>query len=397
VIDKATYGLTPEGINEKKREIQLELYTLTAIQNRKSLGLPVSVEDNSRLLNANGTPRIPHLQKKLESASSLKQGYIDVTGHVQRRVAECGGGRIDFRVSEDLNSTFGANPNPGFPKQLRITYTVLGHDSERTTQSAEITYPSGYPRNYIMPRDDYLSKDAVENKAGEANLLEAVYVECPKVLSTLEITQGFYGKMSNYRKVFDVTAELRQLSSMQGGNKLKISDTDDLAVLFRDPARGVRKELKLSYTIRGFSGCMRIEERDNYLSSTIQIGYAPPAGSETHSRRESRRISLSHASTGLHVMHKSAKDHKRHSLVVDNTLATNLEPTIKHEDAIVEGEEEEEEEEEGEDENETKSGDGGGAENAEKIKGTADKKGGGDEKLTPKSEADEKDAPEGGS
>jgi hypothetical protein len=77
------------------------------------------------------------------------------------------------------------------------------------------------------------------------NLLDQVYVACPKVLTTLEITQGFYGKMSNYRKVFDVTAELRQLSSLQGGHKLEISDTSELATLFRDPARGVRKEVRV--------------------------------------------------------------------------------------------------------------------------------------------------------
>ena len=357
VIDKATYGLTPEGIAEKVREIQLELYTLTAIQNRKALGLPVSVEDNSRLLNPNGTARVPHLQKKLESASSLKEGFVDVTGLVQRRVEECGGGRIDYPVTENLSTTFGTNPNPGFPKQLRIVYTVLGHDSERMTHSEEITYPSGYPRNYIMPRDDHLTRDAVENMAGEANLLVAIYVECPKVLATLEITQGFYGKMSNYRKVFDVTAELRQLSAMQGGNKLKIRDTDDLFVLFRDPARGVRKELKLSYTIRGFSGSMRIEEHDNYLASTIQIGYAPPHDSDSHARRESRRISLSQASSGLHIMSKTAAAQKRHSLVVDNTLARNPEVISHHAEAIAEEEEEEEDEEE-EKEEESKEEDG---------------------------------------
>jgi hypothetical protein len=57
VIDKATYGLTPEGVADKIRDIQIELYSLTAIDNRKKLGLPVSAEDNSRLLNENGSLR----------------------------------------------------------------------------------------------------------------------------------------------------------------------------------------------------------------------------------------------------------------------------------------------------------------------------------------------------
>ena len=86
---------------------------------------------------------------------------------------------------------------------------------------------------------------------------------------------GFYGKTGNYKKIFDVTSELRLLSFTQGGNKLQISETENLFDLFRDPAKGVRKELRMSYTIRGFSGTMRIEEEGGYLRSSIQIGYMP--------------------------------------------------------------------------------------------------------------------------
>jgi hypothetical protein len=50
-----------------------------------------------------------------------------------------GGGEITFTVDEDLAATVSANPNKGSPKQLRISLTVLGHDSERMTLSDEIT------------------------------------------------------------------------------------------------------------------------------------------------------------------------------------------------------------------------------------------------------------------
>ena len=79
---------------------------------------------------------------------------MDVSEFVQERVESCGGGKIDFGPNEDLNSLFGTNPNPGSPKQLRISFTVLGHDSERMTYSNEITLPSGFPRNFILPRND---------------------------------------------------------------------------------------------------------------------------------------------------------------------------------------------------------------------------------------------------
>ena len=57
VIERATYGLTQEGVDDKIRDVQIELYLLTAIDNRKKLGLPVSAEDNAKLLNENGTLR----------------------------------------------------------------------------------------------------------------------------------------------------------------------------------------------------------------------------------------------------------------------------------------------------------------------------------------------------
>jgi len=88
--------MTKEGVNEKVRDIQIELYSLNAISNRKALGLPISAEDNARLTNEDGTPRVPHLTKKLAIAEELKEGYVDVTSHLQERVEESGGGRIEI-------------------------------------------------------------------------------------------------------------------------------------------------------------------------------------------------------------------------------------------------------------------------------------------------------------
>jgi len=99
----------------------------------------VTASDNSRLLNSDGTLRLPHLAKELTAANDLTLGHVDVTEHVQQRVESCGGGEITFTVDEDLAATFSANPNKGSPKQLRVSLTVLGHDSERMTLSDEIT------------------------------------------------------------------------------------------------------------------------------------------------------------------------------------------------------------------------------------------------------------------
>ena len=50
--------------------------------------MPVSTEDNAKLLNDNGGLRIPQLHWKLEAASLLKEGFIDVSKIIQERVEE---------------------------------------------------------------------------------------------------------------------------------------------------------------------------------------------------------------------------------------------------------------------------------------------------------------------
>ena len=92
--------------------------------------------------------------------------------------------------------------------------------------------------------------------------------------------------------------------------------------------------MKLAYTIRGFSGTMRIEEKSGYLKSSIQIGYVPKEGGAEASRRESRKMSLIGAAIGakgvLSALGKMRK--KKHTIVVDSRVVEERERKAEDEE-----------------------------------------------------------------
>lgn len=50
LVESATYGQTREGIDERLQLVQRELSDLFAIQTRKDMGLPLTRDDNKRLM-----------------------------------------------------------------------------------------------------------------------------------------------------------------------------------------------------------------------------------------------------------------------------------------------------------------------------------------------------------
>jgi len=62
---------------------------------------------------------------------------------------------------------------------------------------------------------------------------------------------------------------------------------------------------------------MRIEEKNGYLKSSIQIGYAPKEGSDAGNRRESRKMSLMSVAANIEAGINIMKG-KKHSVVIDN-------------------------------------------------------------------------------
>ena len=45
--------------------------------------------------------------------------------------------------------------------------------------------------------------------------------------------------------------------------------------IFTNPCRGLQKHLKINYMTRGFSGSIRIREKDDLLVATVELGYPP--------------------------------------------------------------------------------------------------------------------------
>ncbi|CAM9967797.1 unnamed protein product [Ectocarpus sp. 4 AP-2014] len=210
LVESATYGQTREGIDERLQLVQRELSDLFAIQNRKDIGMPLSREDNKRLMG------LRPLISDLEYLKKLTPRYVDIRARLQARVEEHGGGLLEFAAAQtDVNQLFG-NPIPGKRKELRVRYLVVGHDSERLT-SLEETTSSGYPRNFILQRQGQVV--------------------------------------------------------VQGGEKLVIDCNTDLQELFDDPCRGVRKKINITYVARGLNGIIRVSEKDRYLVADIVVGY----------------------------------------------------------------------------------------------------------------------------
>lgn len=60
LVESATYGQTREGIDERLQLVQRELSDLFALQNRKDMGMPLSRDENKRLMGLR--PLIADLQ-----------------------------------------------------------------------------------------------------------------------------------------------------------------------------------------------------------------------------------------------------------------------------------------------------------------------------------------------
>lgn len=60
------------------------------------------------------------------------------------------------------------------------------------------------------------------------------------------------------------------------GRSLTIERDVNLSKTFKkDPSVGKRKLLKINYITRGFSGNLRVREKDDCLVASVQLGYPP--------------------------------------------------------------------------------------------------------------------------
>mmetsp|Transcript_43533 Transcript_43533/g.136555 ORF Transcript_43533/g.136555 Transcript_43533/m.136555 type:complete len:160 (-) Transcript_43533:2124-2603(-) len=149
----------------------------------------------------------------------------------------------------------------------------MGHDSERLADSNEVT-STGFRRNFISRQRHTLSFKLAEDEGGASFLPEDLQIFTPRVHSTIQVQRAVWGHPTNLSKTFDVTQEVQKMVIDQGGDRLYIGTDIDLYALFRDPVRGKRKKLIVTYVARGFSGTLRIPTTDDsHLRAGLFVGF----------------------------------------------------------------------------------------------------------------------------
>jgi hypothetical protein len=93
------------------------------------------------------------------------------------------------------------------------------------------------------------------------------------------VTRATYGEMEGVgggydsSKLIDVTSDLQRLVV---GKSLCIETGCDLNRLFQfDPSPGKRKQLRIAYMTKGFTGNLRVREKQDLLVAGIELGYPP--------------------------------------------------------------------------------------------------------------------------
>jgi hypothetical protein len=87
-----------------------------------------------------------------------------------------------------------------------------------------------------------------------------VCIQSPSVLPVIDVLSATYGHPASLSKGFDVSTRVRNLIEQQGGDRLVIDTEQELASLFQDPCRGVRKRLHVTYVTRGLNGSLQVED-----------------------------------------------------------------------------------------------------------------------------------------
>jgi len=93
-----------------------------------------------------------------------------------------------------------------------------------------------------------------------------------------KVQRAIWGHPTNLSKAFDVTSEMQQMVDAQGGDRLYIGTDVNICKLFRDPVRGTRKKLTVSYVARCVSPA---------VLDTSSLSSGSPKGLQRHAESAS--------------------------------------------------------------------------------------------------------------
>jgi hypothetical protein len=261
----ATYGITPTARKDRLDYLSKQLTKVQYFEHRKREGIALSAEETLLVKKKS------YFQQQKEIFLTAETKFIDISYKLQQ-IADQGKNRLFLDPkSFDCNAVFG-NPLPGIPKILECHLDCQGHDSERNTESNEMT-ETGYARNYITVKTARLNCVVEDNEKGEGILTEALDFHTDCSAPIIIVTRATYGILSELQKLIDVTNEIQGLVV---GNTLKIERELNLKELFKmDPAPGRQKEIQIDYITRGFQGNIRVREKKDLLIAGIELGYPP--------------------------------------------------------------------------------------------------------------------------
>jgi len=215
-----------------------------------------------------------HLLHMREVFRSLPTAFVDVSIKMQQ-IADDGGMALFLNKDEfDPNAAFG-NPSPGTPKILEVSLDCQGHDAERLTESNEMM-DNGYARNFITVKKGRFNI-VVEDEPLTGKGCMETHLEFRSELCTpvIIVTRATYGEVDSgdASKLIDVTNDVQGLVQ---GRTLLIERDLDLNAFFRwDPSPGKRKQLQIHYVTKGFTGNLRVREKNDGLVAAIELGYPP--------------------------------------------------------------------------------------------------------------------------
>lgn len=141
-------------------------------------------------------------------------------------------------------------------RALRDEYREMNEEQERKA--------AGRPETPVAPRKIAYYKGLMQ---------ESLVFQTDYVSPLIVVKRATYGELGDLNKCIDVT---REVQYQVRGRALDINTDVDLHKLFhKDPSPGRRKQLEVSYIMRGFMGNLRVREKNDCLVAGIQLGYPP--------------------------------------------------------------------------------------------------------------------------
>ena len=183
--------------------VSKEIAKINAIEHRRSLGMLVQAHEVKHIKDK---PALVDLKRRFKE---MPIKFVDISEKMQAIADQKGaGGVLKLGKIFQPNMVFG-NPHPGEMKLLECSLICHGHDSERRTDSYEMT-PSGYPRNVILGKESRFNIIAADGPDGKGILEEELVFETYNSSPLIVITNALYGHPSDLKRNIDVTTIVQE-------------------------------------------------------------------------------------------------------------------------------------------------------------------------------------------